>query len=268
MKTPKAPPPPDPLKTAQAQTGMNIDTAVAQQLVNMTNQNTPDGSLNYIQDGFNTYVDSSGKTIKIPKFTANQTLSAGQQELYDIGMGTEKNLAQMGQDQSAKIAQLLSQPVNLSNDATEARLMELGSKRLDPQFARDEAALRTRLINSGIREGSDAYNAEMMRFDQGRNDARNQLLLSGRGQAVQETLTERNQPINEITALMSGSQVSQPNFTSTPQAGVAGTDYAGMVKNNYDAQVAQQQMKNANNQALMGGLFGLAGSATKMVKPF
>lgn len=268
MKSPKPPPAPDPKATAQAQTGTNIDTAIAQQLVNMTGQNTPQGSLSYDQSGFTTFTGSDGKTYQIPKFTANQTLSAGQQELYDIGMGTEKNLAQMGQDQSAKIASLLSQPVNLSNDATEARLMELGSKRLDPQFARDEAALRTRLINQGVREGSDAYNAEMTRFDQGRADARNQLLLGGRGQAVQEALTERNQPINEITALMSGSQVSQPNFTSTPQSGVAGTDYAGMVRDKYAADQANYQQKVQQQQAALGGLFGLLGKAPQVAAGF
>lgn len=268
MKSPKAPAPPDPIKTAQAQTGSNIGTAISQQLVNQTDQVTPDGSLTYSQNGTTAFTDAFGKTHYIPKFTATQTYSPGQQNIYNIGQETETNLAEMGRDQSAKIADLLSKPMDFSNDAIESRLWELGSKRLDPQFARDEAAMRTRLINSGIREGSDAWNSEMSRMDQGRNDARNQLLLGGRGQALQEMYAERSNPINEITALMSGSQVNNPNFTSTPQAGVAGTDYAGMVKNNYDAQVAQQQMKNANNQALMGGLFGLAGSATKMVKPF
>ncbi len=268
MKTPKAPPAPDPLKTAQAQTGMNIDTAIAQQLVNMTGQNTPDGSLSYDQSGYTSFTDSNGKTYQIPKYTANQTLSAGQQELYDIGMGTQKNLAQMGQDQSAKIASLLSQPLDINNEDTEARLYELGSKRLDPQFARDEEALRTRLVNQGVRVGSDAYNAEMGQFDQRRNDARNQLLLSGRGQAVQEQLTERNAPINEISALMSGSQVSQPNFTGTPQSGVSGTDYAGLVGQKYAADTANYQQKVQQQQAALGGLFGLLGKAPQAAAGF
>ena len=90
----------------------------------------------------------------------------------------------------------------------------------------------------------------------------------GHGAAVQDTLTARNQPLNEITALMSGSQVNQPNYVGTPQASVANTDYAGMVQNQYNARMQQAQMKNANNQALMGGLFGLAGDATKLIKPF
>jgi hypothetical protein len=262
LKSPKPPPAPDPMKTAQAQTGMNIDTAVAQQLVNMTDQAGPDGGLSYAQNGTNSYTDSNGRTVNIPRFTATQTLSPQGQQLHDINAQSDINLATLARDQGARLGGLLDRPVDLNNEAVESRLFDLGTKRLNPQFARDEEAMRTRLINSGIRQGSDAWNTEMDDFNQHKTDAYDQLALGGRGQAIQEILTERNQPLNEITALMSGSQVSQPNFVGTPQASVGGVDYAGMVKNKYDAEVAQQQMKNANNSALMGGLFGLAGSAT------
>lgn len=263
MKSPKAPAPPDPIKTAAAQTGSNIGTAISQQLVNQTDQVTPQGSLSYSQDGFTTFTDAFGKTHQIPKFTATQTYSPEQQQLYDINTQADINMATLGRDQAAKLSGYLDRPVTLDNEATEARLWELGSKRLEPQFARDEEALRTRLTNQGIREGSDAWKSAMNNFDYSRNDARNQLLLGGRGQAIQELLTERNQPLNEITALMSGSQVSQPNFTSTPQASVAGTDYAGMVRDNYNAQMQQYQAKMASRNAMLGGLFGLAGAGVK-----
>jgi len=268
MKSPTPPPPPDPVATAQAQSGMNRDTAVSQQLINMTDQYTPDGTLRYAQDGFNEFTDAQGKLVRIPKFRATQELSAASKGIYDTNKQTEQNIATLGRDQSARLNTLLGTPVDLNNDAVEARLMELGSKRLTPEFARNEEAMRTRLLNSGIREGSAAWNSEMGRLDQGKNDAINQLLLGGRGQAIQEILTQRNQPINEITALLSGSQVSMPQFTSTPQSGVAGTDYAGMVRDKYAGDMNIWQQKNANNQALMGGLFGLAGAASKMVKPF
>lgn len=247
---------------------MNIDTAQAQQLTNMVNQVTPEGSLNYSQNGFNTFVDSTGRVRKIPIYTATQTYSPSQQNIYDIGQQTETNLAEMGRDQSAKIAELLSRPVDLSNEATEARLYDLASRRLEPQFQRDEEALRTRLTNQGIREGSQAYDDAMRNFDYGRNDARNQLMLTGRGQALDELLQMRNQPLNEITALMSGSQVSQPRWSATPQASVGGVDYGGMVRDKYQADLAAAQMKAQSQNALMGGLFGLAGSATKMIQPF
>jgi len=92
------------------------------------------------------------------------------------------------------------------------------------------------------------------------NDAYNQLLLQGRGQASQELLTEDNQRINQISALLSGGQVSQPNFlTGTNVGAIQGTDN-GAIIGNYDNAQAQA---HASSQAALGGLFGgLGGLAT------
>jgi hypothetical protein len=170
------------------------------------------------------------------------------------------NLGQAGVTASGKINDILGSNVNLSNDAVEDRLFQLGTARLSPQFARDEESRRTQLINSGIRPGSDAWKTEMTRLDQSKNDALNSLLLSGHQTAVNDILTERNQPLNEIAALMSGSQVSQPGYTSTPQTSVGGVDYAGMVQNNYNNAMKQYQAEVGSNNAAMGGLFGLGGT--------
>lgn len=265
MKSPAPPQAPDPEKTAAAQAGMNIDTAQAQQLTNMANQVTPQGTLTYSKSGENTFVDSSGKTVTIPQYTATTTYSPDQQALYDLSNQTERKIGEIGLAQAGKIGDLLGTPVNLNNEATEARLMELGSKRLDPRFAQEQSALETKLANQGIRVGSAAYDAAMNNFNQGKNDAYNQLLLTGRGQAVQEALTERNQPINEITALLNGSQVSQPNFMSTPQSQVAGVDYAGLKQQQYNAQMARYSQQLASQGAMMGGLFGMLGSGMTML---
>lgn len=269
MKSPKAAPPPDPAATAAAQGGMNRDTAISQQMINMVDQTGPEGSIKYGRAGDESYIDSTGKTITTPRFTQTTSLSDAQKGIYDTNQQTQQNIATIGRDQSARIGGILGKPVNLSNEATEARLMDLGRRRLDPQFARDEETTRTRLANMGLNQGSAAWDAEMGSMGQRKNDAINQLLLTGRGMATQEALTERNQPINEITALMSGSQVSMPHQNNTPQANVAGVDYAGMVQNQHAAQVEQQKMKNANNNALMGGLFSLAGTlgSAAMGKP-
>jgi hypothetical protein len=260
MNDPSPPPTPDPVATANAQGTMNQNTATTQQLLNMTNQVTPDGSLTYTQTGNNTFTGADGKTYTVPQFTATQTLSPTGQKLYDLTSQTKMNLGNAGVTASKKIGDLLGTNVNLSNDAVENRLLDLGTKRLAPQFARDEASLRTNLINSGIRPGTEAWNTEMTRLAQNKNDALDQLILSGHGTAVNDILTERNQPINEISALMSGSAVGQPNFMNTPQTQVAGVDYAGMVRDKYNAQNDQYKTQVAQDNALMGGLFGLAGS--------
>lgn len=250
--TPAAPPLPDPKATAEAQAVMNKQTAVAQTGLNAMNQYTPDGSLEYSQSGH--WEDGT------PRFSATTNLSPAAQGIFDTNKVTEQNIATIGKDQSGRIGDLLGTPLKLGNEATEARLMELGMKRLDPRFAKDEEALRQRLVNSGVREGSAAYDSAYANMKNSQNDAVNSLLLSGRGQANQEIMSERNQPINEITALMSGSQVSNPTFQNTPQSNIAGVDYMGAVQNNYNAQVQQQKMKADQNAALMGGLFSMAGT--------
>ena len=259
---PPPPPPPDPRATGQAQAASNTATATTQSILNMVDQYTPEGQVRYSRIGEEQVPDGLGGMLTVPRFRADQSLSPGQQEIFNIGQETERNIAGIGRDQSERIGGLLGTPVSMDNEAVEGRLFDLGSRRLNPMFDQREENLRTRLANQGVRPGSAAYDAEMRQFGEGRNDAFNNLLLSGRGQSVQEILAERNQPINEISALLSQSQVSQPNFINTPQTGVGGVDYTGMVNNNYNQQMnAWSQQANAarsQGNAMMGGMFGLA----------
>ncbi|WP_457663698.1 tail fiber domain-containing protein [Sinorhizobium medicae] len=249
VSTPKAP---DPQATAQAQAGMNRDTAITQSQLNMVNQQGPYGSLTYNQTGTSKFKDSNGNWIETPTYTATTSLSPEQQAILDQTQKANLNLGTIANERSAFLKDYLAQPFDV-NASTEAKINELGSSRLDPRFAREQEALRTQLINSGIRPGSAAYSAAMNDFGQTKNDAYNQLALTGRQQAFQEASYERAQPLNEISALLSGAQVTQPQFVSTPQSNVAGVDYTGLVNNQYNQQVA-------SSNAAMGGLFGLLGT--------
>ena len=250
VSTPKAP---DPVATAAAQSGMNRDTAQTQQLTNMVNQQGPDGSLTYNKTGDASFIDSNGKTVWVPQYTATTTLSGQQQAIKNQTDAASLNLGTIANEQSAKIRDLLNTPFKADTAEAEARLAELGSARLDPRFAKEDEALRTRLANQGIVEGSAAWKSAMDGLGQSKNDAYNQLYLTGRSQAMQEAYAERNQPLQEISSLLSGSQIQAPQFVNTPQANVAGVDYTGLVNNNYNAQL---QASNAK----MGGLFGLLGT--------
>lgn len=260
MDSPTPPAAPDPVATANAQQNLNQNTATTQQILNQIDQFTPDGSFVYNQTGNNSFVDANGKTVTVPKFSATTTLSPTGQKLFDLNNQSKLNLGNAGVTASGKINDILGSNVDLSNDAVENRLFQLGTARLQPQFDRDNEAMRTQLINSGIRPGSDAWKTEMTRLSQSKNDALDNLVLSGHQTAVNDILTERNQPLNEIASLMSGSQVSQPNLTNTPNTNVAGTDYAGMVRDNYNAANQQYQSELQQNNAMMGGLFGLGGT--------
>lgn len=248
MKGPSAP---DPKETASAQAGMNRDTATTQQMLNMTNQVGPDGTLTYNQTGSNSFVGADGKTVTLPQFTATTTLSPAQQAIKAQEDKASLNLGTLAAEQSGKLQGLLNEKFEFNNDDAAQWSFDLASPRLLKQQQQNETALRTVLANKGIREGSAAWDAEMGRLTNANTDQLNQLALTGRAQAFTEALQGRNQPINEITALMSGGQVSMPQFGSTPQTGVGGVDYTGLVNQKYQADVA-------NHQAKMGGLFGLA----------
>lgn len=256
VSSPKAP---DPKETAAAQAGMNRDTAITQMQLNSVNQVGPDGTLTYSQNGTSKFQDSNGKWVETPTYTATTALSAAQQAIKDQTDKASLNLGTIANERTNFLKDYLSKPFDV-NAETENKLYDLGSKRLDPRFVADQDALRTQLISSGIRPGTAAYDQQMQQFGQTKNDAYNNLALTGRQQAFNEASFERSQPLNEISALMSGAQVQSPQFQQTPQSSVGGVDYTGLVNNQY-------QQKVSNQNAMMGGLFGLASKGVGML-PF
>lgn len=250
-KQPKAP---DPAETAAAQGQWNSFTAQQQQAMNMTNQVSPWGTLNYNQTGSQTIIDPNGKAVEVPRYTAVTSLTPEQQAIYDQSQAAELNLATIANEQSGKVGELLNNPFSYSNQDAENWAYDLASQRILPQQQKNEAALRTQLINSGIRPGTAAWDSEMSRLTNANTDQINQLALTGRQQGFNEQLAIRNQPLNEIIGLMSGTQIQNPNatFAQTPQSQIAGVDYAGLVNNKYQSDLAQY---NAKTGAL-GGLFG------------
>jgi hypothetical protein len=238
------------MQTAQAQGGMNRDTAITQQQLNMVNQVGPTGSLTYNQTGVNKFKDSQGNWVETPQYTATTQLTPVQKAIFDQTQAAQGNLAGLANQQSGFLKDYLAKPFEYNNEDAEQWAYDLGSKRLDPRFAQEQEQLRSQLIASGMRPGTPAFDQQMQQFGQTKNDAYNQLMLTGRQQAYQEALTERNQPLNEISSLLSGSQIAQPQFQQTPQTGVGGVDYTGLVNNKYQAELQSSQAK-------MGGLFGL-----------
>ena len=84
---------------------------------------------------------------------------------------------------------------------------------------------------------------------------------NSRSRAMQEQFALRNQPINEITALLSGSQVSTPQFSMTQPSQIPTTDYAGLMQQGYANDIANYQNKMAPWNQAVGGLFNLGSAA-------
>lgn len=255
MGKPSQPQAPDPAATASAQGQWNSFTAQQQQAMNMVGQNSPWGSLAYTQTGSSTMTDPNGKQISVPQFTANTTLSPSQQAIFDKTQAAQGNIAELANNQSGWLKDYLAKPFEFTNDDASNWAFDLGKGRILPQQKLDTEALQRQLLQRGLRPGTEQYSAEMTRLGQQQGDQLNQLALQGRSQAFNEAAYTRSSPINEITSLLSGSQITQPGstFASTPQTQVGGVDYSSLVNQNYQGQLQQ-------HNAQLGGMFGLGGA--------
>lgn len=137
--------------------------------------------------------------------------------------------------------------------------------RLQPQIDRENSQLTTQLANQGITQGSEAWKNAMTQQGQAHNDLLAQAASQGIGvgqqarqQALQEQTAMRELPLNEVSALLSGSQIANPQFsgagvTAAPVSG-ATAQQGQFASNVYNQQVAQ-------DNSTMSGLYGLGGSA-------
>ena len=156
---------------------------------------------------------------------------------------------------------------------------QAATSRLDPQWNQRQAAMETQLRNQGLAPGGEAYTNAARDFNFGRNDAYQQaqanavnqgltnqqaqfnMGLAANQTGLQEAMALRNQPLNELNALRSSSQVSNPQFGNIPQQQTtAGPNMMGaaQAQSGYDMGLFNQQAQNAN--AFNSGLFSL-GSA-------
>lgn len=207
MSKPRAPTPPDPVRTAQAQTESNTQTAIANAQLNNVNQITPWGSVIY---------SSTPGQNGIPNWTQTTTLSPDQQQLNDIGTQNSiglGNLAATGIDTASGVLgsdwnqryfdgnSVTGGPLDLASALgdfrgdIEGRTRELMTRGLDDAFNRAEESQRSRLANQGINAGSDAFESERRSFEAGRGDAYAAAELAAR----QAALGERSQQMGEIT---------------------------------------------------------------------
>lgn len=210
-KSPKAPPAPDPVATAQAQTQMNKDSAIAQANLNRINQITPQGTLSYRQIGTN--ADGT------PQYEQTMAYSADEQAKYDQGNKVALALGDLAGSNISRVQEAQAKPftydgmtemksslglsgigdagpIQRSLDyskltalpgtddfgAEQARMAATvygqAASRLDPRFEQSDSDMRSRLAAQGISENSDAYRRELDNASRAKNDAYNQAMFS------------------------------------------------------------------------------------------
>ena len=111
----------------------------------------------------------------------------------------------------------------------------------------DQAAARGQFYN--------AAQNQMLGLQSTKFNAANQQ----RNQALQEQYQQRNQPLNEIAALMSGSQVQAPNFINAQRTSIPTTDVAGLINQNFAQQNDIYKTQSTGFNDIMGGLLGAGG---------
>ncbi len=275
MCAPSPPPAPDYKGAAQEQGAANKDAAVAAANLNNPNVVNPYGSQTWAQGATPT-----------DRPTMTQTFSPEQAALFAKSNQTKGLLGDLGIQGATALQGVIGKQLDLSGapatgnyDQTRQSVINAMMGRADEDYGQQTEQANSDLIAAGIRPGTEAYGNRMQMIERSRNDARNQAEISGgnaaaqaytvdsqrRQQSISEILAQRQTPLNEINALQSGSQVSNPfavagasqnsNIAPTPVFGAA------QAQAGYDQNIYNQQVASSN--ALMGGLFSL-GSAGMM----
>jgi hypothetical protein len=262
--SPTQPATPDYTGAAQATASGNLDAARAATAANRVNQVTPYGSLNYSVSGQDPYGN--------PTWTATTALSPDQQQLYNYDINTSKGLGELQQKGLGYVSNMLDQPFNTSGLAQTGinageKYEDAIMRRLQPTIAAETKQFDAQMANQGIPVGSEAYENAKRVFDARQNDKLTSAITGGmdvgmraRQQGFGELAYQRNEPINTLNAVRSGSQVTGPSgyFVNAPQqATTSGADYlsaAGMTGN---ANIAAANAENAQRNAMIQGLFSI-----------
>jgi hypothetical protein len=278
-KSASSPQAPDPSYVSQQQTQSNLNTAISQARLNNVNQVTPMGSLTYDETGGK--LDYAGNWV--PQFTATTKLSPEQQKLYDTQTRVTQGAYDLADQYTGRIGQATAQPFNYDglpnaptyNEDYRRQQLDTIMQRNQPQLDRDRAQLEQRLADQGVGMEDPAYRTAMDQYSRSLNDFRlgadtqagnaaaqqYGLEAQTRDRAIAERSNLRSQPINEVAALLgTGGGVQGPQFVNTPTSQIAPTDVSGNYWNAYAGQVQQQQMAQQSQNAMLGGLFGLAGA--------
>lgn len=242
------PSPPDPTATAQAQAKYNTQAAVSQAYLNNVNQTTPYGSETYSQSG--TAPDGT------PTFTATQQLNPAEQKLFDTTVGTQSKIAGDAGQLADNLGSSLTQAPDLSNSALINTMMGWQHDYMQPIFDQQQSNLNSQLQNQGITQGSQAYNNAQNLQSRNVNNAYESALANDEGQAYNQAVTSYQLPISTLASLLGeGAPANMTSsLTQTPQEQIQPPNYQGLVEQNYQQQLNQ-------NQNMMSGIFKLAGTA-------
>ena len=271
MGSPDPPPPPDYKGAANEQGAANIETARIQGKMNNPNVNNPLGTQTVTWDG--------------DQPTVNQAYSPEQQAIFDQSNQSKLALGRLNLQGSRALEGVVGKQVSFdgmpaapgSYDDMRKRVIDAQMGRVNEDYGRATDQASSSLIAAGIRPGSVAYNDKIQLLQRGLNDAKQQAEGSATSQvqaaqnmdtqrrkdAIAEYLSQRQVPLNEITALTSGSQVSNPFAVPgyAQNTSIAPPPIFDAAQLQAQDSMDRYNARAASADATQSGLFGLGGSA-------
>lgn len=259
-----APAAPDYAGAANATAAGNLEASKYATKANRADQYTPYGSLTW-------------RDLGNDRWAQDVNLSPEGQALLDQQMKTSGQLGSLQDTAFQGVAgqqaagwgddKLTQSPINPGETAQDAIM-----RRMQPQLDRSRASAETRLANQGIQQGSEAWKNAQSDIGMQENDAYSQAALQGiqtgqqaRQQGIQEQQYFNSRDLNQLNALRTGAQVTNPQFGSyAQQQATAGPDMLGATSQGYNAALGGVNANNAGASSTAGGLTAAAGIAAMM----
>lgn len=282
------PPTPDYKGAAMEQGAANLEAARATARLSNPNTYTPYGTQLISYEGDiptirQTLTPTAQKTLEAQQGVQLSLANLGQKGADTASSVLDKPFSFGGPEVQTSLdtSQIAKMPVNAGMTGQEAIM-----KRLEPSLARQRTSTETNLINQGLRPGTEAYDNAIRSLGEQETDARTQAVVQGLNldiganaqgfnqalqggqfgntaiqQALAQAIQQRQMPLNEITALMSGSQIQNPQFGAYSGATVqaAPVFQAAQAKGLFDANAYNQQVAQQNAQT--AGMYSLGGAA-------
>ena len=208
-----------------------------------------------------------------PQLTQNE--NATRQRLANQGLVTggeayNNEMRTMGQNRNDLELQAAAQGINLDammNQQGFEQAAARGQFGNEAQLNQFQAALQNAgMGNTALQQdyqnqlaAQTAQNAAVAQnFNQQLNLA--QFGNAAQQQSLEQQLALRNQPLNQITGLMSGSQIQMPQFQGYQGANIAAAPIYQGVQDTFQGQMDQYAIRQQAKNNLTSGLMGLGGA--------
>ncbi len=260
-----APTPPDPsqgiasgTQVANAQQGFNTTAGTSSQAGSMVNQTNPFGSLSYSQTG----TGPNGTPI----YTANTSLNAGQQDLFNQYQGTKGVAGQQGGNLISNAnygSQSPTDAIGNMSSGLEGQMMASYQAGNDPMQLTARQQMDTQLKNQGLSPGEPGYDNAMRGLTTSQTLANDTANANYAPQAFQQASQLFQMPLSMGLTESQFGAPQQPNqdFVNAPGLNIQPANLTGAVANQNQALQQQYQNQMAQYSGMMNGLFGIGSDA-------